>query len=97
FFARIADCWVFDPGTASANSIVFTLEFALNPDGTVAGQIEVVEPSNWNRPGLEQAVRSAMRAINRCGNKNLILPKEKYGRWQNARITFDPRKKALSW
>ncbi|QHQ37213.1 hypothetical protein [Algicella marina] len=98
FFARIADCWVFDPGTANANQIVFTLRFALEPDGSVVGgSVEVVEPSDWRKPGLEQAVTSAIRAVNRCGNKNMILPAESYGRWQNAQLTFDPRRKALSW
>ncbi len=98
FFARIAECWVFDPGTAGAGDIVFTIEFALNPDGsTVDGSITVVSPTDWQKPGLQQAVTTAQRAIARCGNENMILPREKYGRWQKARVTFDPRKKALSW
>lgn len=99
FFAAIEQCWDFDPGVVGAGDIVFTLSFALNPDGSVGGAPEVVSPSDWRRPGLRQAVESASRAVRRCGGRAAAehLPRESYGRWQRAQVTFDPRKKALSW
>ncbi|MEO0913779.1 MAG: hypothetical protein AAFY59_12445 [Pseudomonadota bacterium] len=97
FLVSIEDCWGFEASGAGESTPLVVLQFTLDAEGAVDGLVEVLQPSNWRQPGMEQAVTSAMEAIEVCGNKNLILPIEKYGRWQKLRMTFDPETKEVSF
>ncbi|MEM9268073.1 MAG: hypothetical protein AAGA78_03930 [Pseudomonadota bacterium] len=84
-------------GEKNASDLIVTVEFDLNPDGTVAGSPRLVEPQSG--AGIDRAFAAASRAIRRCSIQNggYDLPSEKYARWQKARITFDPSKRVLNW
>ena len=97
FFSQISACWVFDPGTENAADLIVTIEFDLNADGTVKGKPRQVGGNQT--PASRRAFDAASRAVMRCSAQNggYSLPAEKYGRWQKARITFDPSKRVLNW
>jgi hypothetical protein len=81
--SRIRENWLAVP-----NSLVLSVHVRLNPDGTLAGEPEVLTPGQG---AIYKAAReSLIRAIKR-GQPYDMLSKATYDRWKEIEITFDPR------
>ncbi len=84
--ARLAQCWSPPIGWTDPAEVRVILMLSLNPDGSVAGDPQVLERPNGR---YEQAApESALRAVRRCAP--YALPPEKYESWKQVKITFDP-------
>ena len=88
----VKKCWVVDAGNQSAN-VTVTISMNMNNDGTVKYDTLVLKNSEGgSKDATKAAFEAARRAILRCQKTGYDLPKEKYERWQEIEITFDPRK-----
>ncbi len=85
--ARLAQCWSPPIGWTDPNEVRVVLILNLNPDGTVAGDPQVVERPDGRY--AQTAGESALRAVRRCAP--YTLPAEKYEAWREVKVTFDPR------
>ena len=84
---RIESCWTLPAGARDAQDLQIRLQFALNPDGTLADYPLVMNASA--HPAFDAAARSAQSAIKTCEPYN-FLPIEKYDLWRDIILTFDP-------
>jgi len=84
--AQLMTCWNPPVGVADAKDLIVIVRFALNRDGSVAGQPTVV---NRDANALFQvAAESATRAVRRC--QPFRLPAAKYEAWRDVEVKFDP-------
>jgi colicin import membrane protein len=84
--AQLMSCWNPPVGVADAKNLIVVVRFALNRDGSVAGDPLVV---NRDANGLFQiAAESATRAVRRC--QPFRLPAAKYEAWREVEVKFDP-------
>ena len=58
----------------------------------MAASIEMLSASGGSAAAARQAFEAARRAIIRCGASGYDLPTEKYDRWRNIEMTFNPEK-----
>ena len=90
---RISRCWRPMPllGQAGAKDVVVTIRVELTLDGNVDGEPALVDPNPL--PSGNQAYRVALElarsAVRGCAPYDK-LPKEKYQRWRNIEISFNP-------
>jgi hypothetical protein len=89
--AQIQECWIVPAGARYAEGLVVRLRIFLRPDGELAGMPEVVDGDRMNRDShYRTAAEHAIRAVQKCVPlKN--LPPDKYERWRDIELTFDPR------
>ncbi len=91
--AQVEQCWIVPAGARYAENLIVTVRIFLRPDGGLARPPQVVDSLRMNTPGEEAyrtAAESAVRAILKCEPfKN--LPVDKYDRWQDIELNFDPR------
>jgi len=85
--ARISQCWSPPVAGLGAASTAVKLRLRLNPDGTLAGQPELVSAST--SPVFHAAADSAVRAVWQC--QPYSLPATKYALWRDMILNFDPR------
>ena len=85
--ARLAQCWNPPIGWTDPAEIRVSVKMALNVDGTVNGDPEILESPSGQYSQV--AVESVLRAIRRCSP--FTLPPEKYDAWQQIKVTFDPK------
>ena len=85
--ARLAQCWSPPIGWIDPSEVRVVLLLALNADGSVNGEPQVVEAPQGQF--ARQAPESALRAVRRCAPYN--LPAEKYDAWREVKVTFDPQ------
>ncbi len=90
---QIQECWSIPSGALDAENLVIKIRLQLKPDGTLLGDPTIVDQARMNQPGQEYfriAAESAYRAVKICTPlKN--LPPEKYERWRDIVLTFNPR------
>jgi hypothetical protein len=84
--SRLAQCWSPPIGWTDPAEVRVILLLSLNPDGSVAGDPQVLERPSGRYD--QTAPESAIRAVQRCAPYN--LPADKYESWKQVRITFDP-------
>jgi len=90
FRNQVANCWSVNVGSRAANVSV-TIAMEMQPDGkVVASSLEMTGFEGGNQSDANVAFQAARRAILRCQKNGYDLPKEKYARWKNMEITFDP-------
>ena len=90
FRNQVANCWSVNVGSRAANVSV-TIAMEMQPDGkVVASSLEMTGFEGGNQSDASVAFQAARRAILRCQKNGYDLPKEKYARWKNMEITFDP-------
>jgi hypothetical protein len=87
--AQVSRCWTYPMGWTDPSEVSVTLRFALNMDGSVAGQPEVVAypAGQYGRVATENAIRAVLR----CGPYR--LPPEKYagsGGWNEVQVRLIP-------
>lgn len=91
--AQIEQCWIVPAGARYAENLIVRVRIFLRPDGGLAQPPQVVDSLRMNMPGEEAyrtAAESAVRAIMKC-EPFQNLPVEKYDRWQEIELNFDPR------
>ena len=90
---RISDCWRPLPlvGQAGARELVVTIRIQLSLDGYVNGEPELVDPVPLPHGNMAYRVAFdlARAAVKGCAPYNR-LPKEKYHRWQQIEVSFNP-------
>jgi TonB family protein len=82
---QFQDCWSLPAGAQGLEGLRALVRFNLDPSGRLEG-MPVVEQSSGNRPFDE----SAIRAIQKCDQRGLILPMDKPEVWAVVVINFDP-------
>lgn len=89
--AQIQECWIVPAGARYAEGLVVRLRIFLRPDGELSGIPEVVDSDRMNKDNhYRTAAEHAIRAVQKCVPlKN--LPPDKYERWRDIELTFDPR------
>ena len=85
--ARLAQCWSPPIGWIDPSEVRVVLLLALNADGSVNGEPQVMEAPQGQF--ARQAPESALRAVRRCAPYN--LPADKYDAWREVKVTFDPQ------
>ena len=86
FVQRIRECWVIPPGAREGN-ITVKVRIQMNPDGSIAGNPEVM-----NGPGdflFDTTARSTVAAILGCQNYD-FLPQDQYDVWKDLVLNFNP-------
>ena len=82
---QLEGCWTLPVGAEGSEDLRALVRFNLDPSGKLEG-MPVVEQSSGNQPFDE----SAVRAIQKCDQKGLILPMDKPEVWAVVVINFDP-------
>jgi hypothetical protein len=91
----VQECWVVDVGSESANVSV-TVGMRMSPEGRVVdGTLQMLEASGGSEAAVRSAFQSARRAILRCQRDGYDLPPEKYARWQEIEMVFNPEEMRL--
>ncbi|MEO0938710.1 MAG: energy transducer TonB [Pseudomonadota bacterium] len=89
----VSQCW--NVGSLSTEALETTVVVAVDMtrDGTpVQGSIRMVSFEGGSRSAAGQAFDAARRAILRCGARGFDLPAEKYDRWREIEMTFNPER-----
>lgn len=85
--AQIQRCWNVPVGVLDAENLRVSLQFRLDPSGTVEGTPQIL--SGGVGSSIERAAaESARRAILQCAPYQ--LPAEKYAAWADVIVHFDP-------
>ena len=88
--AAIQACWLRDPGSL-AEDVKLTISMSLDRNGRVnASSIQIVEISGGDDDAQKVAFRRAKIAIISCGKNGYKLPPDKYARWREIEVVFDP-------
>mgnify|MGYP003308139989 CR=1 FL=1 len=88
--AAIQACWLRDPGSL-AEDVKLTVLMSLDRNGRVnPTSIQVAEISGGDEDAQKVAFRRAKIAIISCGKNGYKLPPNKYERWREIEVVFDP-------
>lgn len=87
---QIQKCWSIPAGARDAENLIVRIKVFLNTDGSLSKAPEIVGGNLTGDPFYRAAAESARRAILKCAPlKN--LPADKYSRWREITLTFNPR------
>jgi hypothetical protein len=87
---QISRCWSPPPGARDADTLLVSLEIAVDPNGEVL-RVNVVDGVRMAvDPFFRSAAESAKRAVRICAP--LDLPADKYDIWKQIKFNFDPSK-----
>ncbi|MEH6477111.1 MAG: cell envelope integrity protein TolA, partial [Sneathiella sp.] len=89
FKQQVQRCWNPPTGSVKAEDLIVRIRIALNRNGTVQGQPEILKSGNYKTRFERIAAESAVRAILSC--QPYKLPIAKYERWRDTTLNFDPR------
>lgn len=90
FKLAVGACWNVDPGARSAR-VKVTVGFSLDRDGKVAGNdVRLIRAEGGDSGTQRAAYDAARRAVLRCQRGGYDLPVEKYERWRDIEMTFNP-------
>ena len=88
---QIQRCWNLPAGAKNAHEMIISIRIAMNPDGTVQ-QARIMDDSRMGSdPFFRTMAESALRAALNPRCQPFKLPPEKYQRWKDMKLTFDPR------
>ncbi len=93
FRLSVSRCW--NVGSLSTEALGTTVVVAveMKPDGKPRNEtIRLLSASGGSDGAARQTFESARRAIIRCGASGFDLPKDKYSRWRDIEMTFNPEK-----
>lgn len=90
----IEGCWIVDNGSL-ASSVTVVVGFSLTREGFVeANRVNLLSSTEGTEPAKRAAYDAARRAVLRCqktrGRSGYEMPQDKYERWKNVEITFNP-------
>lgn len=88
---QIQRCWNMPAGAKDAQTMIISIRLAMNPDGTVQ-QARILDQARMGSdPFYRTMAESALRATLDPRCQPFRLPLEKFDRWKNMKLTFDPR------
>lgn len=82
---QLSGCWSIPAGADGGGGLRTTVRFSLNRDGRLDGR-----PVVQNASGNQQFDESAVRAVQKCDQVGLLVPKGKYDVWAEVLVNFDP-------
>jgi outer membrane biosynthesis protein TonB len=89
--ARLYGCWSPPVAVREAASLVVEVRITLLPDGSLAGDPQLLSIGSVSSPLSQIAAEAAIRAVVQCAPFGDILRPEKYALWQQIDFVFDPR------
>jgi len=88
----VRECWNVNPSSEAAR-ITVTVGLSMEQNGKpLASSIRLLTASDGSQTAIISAFDAARRAILRCVKGGYDLPAEKYDRWREIEITFNPEK-----
>ena len=87
---QMAECWNIPAGAKSAENLIVELHLIVGPDGVVQSA-EVADTARMNDPFYRAAAESALRAVKNPHCSPLKLPADKYEKWRELILQFDPK------
>lgn len=88
---QIHRCWNLPAGAKDAHKMLISIRIAMNPDGSVRTARVLDGARMGSDPFYRTMAESALRAVLNPRCQPFKLPPEKYDRWQNMKLNFDPR------
>lgn len=87
----VSNCWnVGSLSTEALNTTVIVAVSLTEDSKPVASSIKMLSSSGGTEAAAAKAFGAARRAIIRCGSSGFDLPIEKYSRWRDIEMTFNP-------
>ncbi|VAV95767.1 TolA protein, partial [hydrothermal vent metagenome] len=89
----IQQCWNVGALSSEALRTTVVVAVSMTTDAKpVTSSIKQLSATGGSGTAVKQAYEAARRAIIRCGATGYNLPRDKYDRWRNIEITFNPEK-----
>jgi outer membrane biosynthesis protein TonB len=88
---QIHRCWSLPAGAKDAHEMLISIRITMNPDGTVSTARVLDNARMATDPFYRTMAESALRAVLNPRCQPFKLPPEKYDRWQNMKLNFNPR------
>jgi len=89
----VEQCWNVGSLSTEALGVTVVVGVTMTEDGRPdVGSIRMLSSSGGSAAAAERAFDAARRAIIRCGTAGYDLPPEKYDRWRDIEMTFNPEK-----
>jgi len=82
---QLSGCWSIPAGATDGEGLRVSVKFQVNAQGKVEGRPQVEASS-----GNQQFDESAVRAVQKCDSKGLVLPAGKEDIWAEVVVNFDP-------
>ncbi len=90
FRVAVERCWIVDPGSPAASvTVIVGLRMTRDAKPDTAS-INLLGAQGGDESAVRTAYEAARRAILRCGAEGFPLPAEKYERWAQVEMTFNP-------
>jgi len=90
----VQQCWNVGAVSTEALAVTVTVGISMTRDGR-PGEPRLLGHSGGSEAAAAQAFDAARRAILRCGIGGYDLPADRYERWREVEITFNPEKMRL--
>ena len=88
---QIHRCWNLPAGAKDAHKMLISIRIAMNPDGRVRTARILDQSQMSSNPFYRAMAESALRAVLNPSCQPFKLPPEKYERWKNMKLNFDPK------
>lgn len=89
----VSACWNVGSLSSAALATTVVVAVSLTPEGKPRTEtIRMVSSSGGDDGAAKQAFEAARRAIIRCGARGYNLPADKYDRWRDIEMTFNPER-----
>lgn len=88
---QIQRCWNLPAGAKDAHTMQISIRIAMNPDGTVQTARILEDPRMYGDTFYRTMAESALRAVLNPACQPFKLPPDKYARWKDLKLNFDPR------
>ncbi len=89
----VEQCWHVGSLSSEALQTTVVVGVKMSEDGKpLTNSIQMLSSSGGSGTAARQAYEAARRAIIRCGYSGYDLPVEKYDRWRDIEMTFNPEK-----
>lgn len=88
---QIRKCWNLPAGAKDAHKMRISIQIAMNPDGRVRKARILDQGQMSANPFYRAMAESAYRAVMNPRCQPFKLPPEKYDRWKNMMLNFDPK------
>lgn len=88
---QIQRCWNLPAGAKDAHTMQISIRASMNPDGTVRTARILDSARMGSDPFYRTMAESALRAVLNPACQPFKLPPEKYARWKDLKLNFDPK------
>ncbi len=87
----VSRCWSLGALSSEAMQVTITVGVQMTREGKpVSGSIKLIDSTGGTQAAATKAYEAARRAILRCGATGYDLPAEKFERWRNIEMKFNP-------